>query len=452
MDQPLPSRESDTVEFKREWTRRALEDLAAFTNHKGGVLYLGVADDGTVLGWSANDTDLQRLANQVTETLGIRPRIEWERHEDKDVLVLRVSPTATPVSCRGRYYTRVSSTNREMTGEQLAAEFSSLSGTSWDSRVSEVSTSDVDDPTYQALVERGRERLPLLTSSPRATVLENLDLARDGHLTNAGVLLLTARPQREFARAELRVGKFENDEVVDTADIQGPLLAQFDGAVDALRKHLRVRFEVAPEDLDARSMERRDVWVYPVRALREAIANAIVHRDYTAIGHVQARVSNEGMRVWSPGGLPDEMTMEKLRDENHGSRPRNPVIAQVFYHVGIIEKWGTGTTLMLRACRESGLPEPEFTETGGGFEVHFLQDPFTPERLAEAGWSDRHIGIVSHVKEHGQVNNREVRALLGVSARTGSRLLNELAEGGILARRGSTRDAHYVIVSPRRSR
>lgn len=443
----LPERESEIVEFKREWTNRAIEDLAAFVNHDGGTVFIGIEDDGSLTGWTATDAKLQSITNQVVESLGIRPRVEWLRHEDKDILALHVDTGATPVSYKGRYYTRVSSTNREMTGEQLAARFIALSGTSWDSLISNVGVEDVDDDAYEAFLRRAQSRLPeSARGSSRELVLENLDLARDGKLTNAGVLLATTRPQRVFARAELRVGRFSNGEILDTVDIQGPLLVQFEEAIQAIRKHLRVRLEIDPKDLTPDEMERKDVWEFPAAAIREAVANALIHRDYTAVGHIQIRIGDGELRVWSPGGLPADMSMEKLRDENHGSRPRNPVMAQAFYYAGIIEKWGAGTTLMIRACRDQELPDPVFSETMGGFEVTFGEDRTSSRNLQELDLQGRHLQIVAHVKKHGRISNRQVRELLEVSARTSARLLTELVEQGVLAKEGTTRDAHYVLL------
>lgn len=442
----FPGREGEKVEFKREWTKRALEDLAAFANHEGGSVFIGVEDNGTVVGWSAGDAELQAIANQVTELLGLRPRIQWEVYEGLQVLALRIEVAPAPIPLRGRYYTRVSSTNREMTGEQLGARFVAMSGVRWDSLKSGVCVDEVDQATYQRFVEQGRERLPSgAAESPSERLLENLDLARDGMLTNAGVMLFTSRPQREFAGATLRVGRFRGGAIADTVDVRGSLWEQYDLGIDATRKHLNVRFEVDPKDLTFEELVRKDIWDYPLEALREAIANALVHRDYTAIGHIEVRVYDDEVRVWSAGCLPSEMTMEKLRDENHGSRPRNPVIAQAFYYAGLIEKWGAGTTLMIHACREHGLPEPGFAETGGGFEVRFSKDRFTGERLRAQGLSENEVHIVLAVKERGQATNRSVQALLGVSARTGARLLGELTSRGLLERRGTTKDVHYVL-------
>ncbi len=107
--------ESQTVEWKREWTDRALEDLAAFANTSGGVLLIGVQDDGKVIGVQANDSEIQRIANIIVDRLGITPSIDILFLEGRAVICITVKPSSYLVSYRGRYLKRVGTTNRDFT-------------------------------------------------------------------------------------------------------------------------------------------------------------------------------------------------------------------------------------------------------------------------------------------------------------------------------------------------
>lgn len=441
----LPNREGETVDFKREWTKRALEDIGAFANHRGGVVYVGVDDDGTVVGCAGSDRELQLVANQVTEALGLRPRIEWEQHNAKDVLVIRVEEAGTPVSCRGRYLTRVGSTNREMTGEQLTRLFVEKSGVRWDGLDSEHGLDDVDETAAEQFVERARKkRLPSLKKGQSLDqVLGKIEVLRDGKLSNAGLLLFGKQPQIRYANARVRVGRFENGEVVEDADASGNLWTQLGLALEAVVRFMRVHYKVRSTELSAEGIKRKESWEYPIDAVRELLVNALIHRDYVAMGDIQIRLDENQLRVWSPGGLPDGIEVEDLFEEEHMSVLRNPLLAGAFFYAEDIERWGTGTGRAIRLCKEHGLPRPKFVERQGGFEA-CLPRFRAIEELVALGLEERAARVVARVEREGGVKNQEVQEMLGVSKRTATRILQDLVAAGFLHREGVGRGVRYV--------
>lgn len=388
-------RESDSVELKAQWTERALEDLAAFANHRGGTVILGIADDGTVTGFAPGDQELQAIANRVSDTLGIRPRIRTERRRGKRVLAIRVEPNVIPVPCRGRYLVRVGTVNREMAPER---------------------------------------------------VLENLELVREGRLTRGGVLLFGKDPLRACPTAETHIGRFKGNEIEDDRMVGGNLWEQLEAAMAAFRTYLQKRVEVKVTELTLEGLQNRPVWEYPLDALREAVINALIHRDYTALGNVEVRVYEDSIFIRSPGGLPHGMTVARLRDPNHPSQPRNPLLARAFFLADFIERWGAGTTKIIQLCRAQGLPEPEFVDEGGAFTVTFRKDMLTPERLQRMGLSERQITVVAHVRTHGLITNAECQKLVGVSQATATRDLEALVRQCVLVRHGRTgRGTRYSL-------
>jgi len=164
-----------------------------------------------------------------------------------------------------------------------------------------------------------------------------------------------------FVQAQLRIGVFRSPtEIVDSHDFGGTLWEQLDGAMERFRRLLQVRFEIKVTEPTLEGLARKEVWEYPLDAIREAVINALIHRDYTDTADIQIRVYDDELSIWNPGGLPPELSVEQLRQPQHLSRPRNPLLAQAFYYAGYIERWGTGTARILTLCREQGLPEPEF--------------------------------------------------------------------------------------------
>jgi ATP-dependent DNA helicase RecG len=284
-----------------------------------------------------------------------------------------------------------------------------------------------------------QNRLPHIDPQQPALILENLGLLKDGRLTNAGLLLFGIRPQMHFVQAQLRIGVFRSPtEIVDSHDFGGTLWEQLDGAMERFRRLLQVRFEIKVTEPTLEGLARKEVWEYPLDAIREAVINALIHRDYTDTADIQIRVYDDELSIWNPGGLPPELSVEQLRQPQHLSRPRNPLLAQAFYYAGYIERWGTGTARILTLCREQGLPEPEFDADALQFRVRFLKDPYTPERLRRMGLNERQIQAILYVKMHGSIGNREYQNLTGTRERTATHDLRDLVEKGILERIGTT--------------
>jgi ATP-dependent DNA helicase RecG len=160
----------------------------------------------------------------------------------------------------------------------------------------------------------------------------------------------------------------------------------------------------------------------------------------------QIRVYDDELSIWNPGGLPPDLRIEQLREPQHPSMPRNPLLAQAFYYAGQIEHWGTGTARIFALCREQGLPEPEFDADATQFCVRFLKDPYTPERLRKMGLNERQVQAVLYVKAHGSITNKEYQQLTGASKPTATRDLENLTIRGILERRGVTgRGTQYTL-------
>ncbi len=231
---------------------------------------------------------------------------------------------------------------------------------------------------------------------------------------------------------------FKGARILDRHEFDGTLWDQLDGAMERFRRLRKVALEVRATEATLEGLRHREVWEYPLDALRESVTNALVHRDYAAPGDIQVRLLDDALHIWNPGGLPEGIRLEQLRSPSHPSVLRNPLIARAFYYAGLIEQWGTGTRRILAWCREAGLPEPEFQEEGGGFRVVFLKDPYTPERLRAMGLNERQVKAVLYVKEHGRITNREYQNLTGASKRTGSRELENLVSRRLLEKLGQT--------------
>ena len=193
------------------------------------------------------------------------------------------------------------------------------------------------------------------------TILQKLGLIRDGKVTRGAVLLFGKNPQALFTSAQIHMGRFKDDiTIIDDKILKGNLFAQLESAVQLFRTYLQVRYEFegkSREDEPLSAMQRKEIWDYPIEALREAVINALIHRDYFQTGaEIQIRVYDDRVVITNPGTLPDGMTVDELKREGHRSMPRNTLLAQVFYYGELLEKWGTGTSRMITLCRNARDP------------------------------------------------------------------------------------------------
>ena len=168
--------------------------------------------------------------------------------------------------------------------------------------------------------------------------------------------------------------------------------------------------------------------------MREAVFNAIAHKDYEKSNTTQISIYEDKIIFWNEGQLPDGLSFEDLKSK-HPSKPQNPDIARTMYRVGFIEAWGRGTIKMINACRHAGLPEPIIERRHNGMYIEFRR--YTFKALTNKGVKKELIAIILHVQIHGSIDNKKVQEICEVSKATATRYLNEL-DGEYLEKQGTT--------------
>lgn len=432
--------ENQNTEYKENWKDEYLKTIAAFANGEGGKLFIGIDDRGKVSNLKNAKRLLEDIPNKIRNHLGISSKVY---HNEKGVIVVEVESSEIPVSYDGKFYIRMGSTTQEIKGLHLAQLILKKQRLSWDALPSGAGVNEIDKQAVEKFIELSSKRLAISAGDNHLKILENLELVKNGELTNAGVLLFGKKPQRFIISAGARVGRFKTDiDILDTVEANGNLFVQLDTLFNAVKKHLNVKFEIKEK------LEREDVWDYPLDALREAIINALIHRDYMDTADIQIKIYDDKIWMWNPGGLPEGITIEQLKIE-HGSKPRNKLLAMVFYYAGLIEKWGSGTKRMTSLCVEQGLPEPEFKEEMGGLSVRFYKDIYTEENLRKMGLNERQIKAVMYVKEKGKITNREYQEINGLKKRQATDDLKELENKKIIERVGITGKGTYYTLKGR---
>lgn len=304
---------------------------------------------------------------------------------------------------------------------------------------------DLDASKVTSFVRQARvgRQFPLAENAPLMDVLTHLHLHHEGHPTNAALLLFGRDPQRFLPCAEIRCMHFHGTEIQRPVPFyrifKDTVFGQVDMAVDFVMSKLNRSVGTRAESNQA--PVRYEI---PPDVIREAIVNAIAHRDYTSAGAVQVSVFADRVEVWNPGTLSAPLTTESLRHP-HGSIARNHRLCEALFLAGYIEKYGTGTLMMIRECIAHELPEPDFVQRGGEFTTVIWRDWLTDQVLAGYGLNARQLKAVAYLKVNGSIASSGYQQLTGVTPKTAARDLSGLVENGIAERRGEKRASHYVL-------
>ena len=192
-------------------------------------------------------------------------------------------------------------------------------------------------------------------------------------------------------------------------------------------------------------ISRVETYEYPREAIREALLNAVAHKDYSGGIPIQIKVFKDRIIIWNDGQLPENWTISNLLS-NHPSRPYNPDIANTLFRSGYIESWGRGISKMTEKCLEAGLPKPNYFFEGSDFWVEFKKDIYNEEYLTNLGLNVRQVKAVLFAKEKKKITNSDYQAVNKVSKSTATRDLSELVDKKMIKVMGSgKRDIHYTL-------
>lgn len=441
----MTNKESQTVEYKQTWHNEYLKVVSAFANNSGGVLYIGLDDQGKPSSIKNVKKLLEDIPNTIRNKLGIIPSVELSRKSGKDIIKITVIPSSVPISYHGKYYIRSGSTLQELQGKELADFLLKKTGSTWDNVFEEqADIKELDNDSIEKFKNFAVDRIPSISKeSDIKTLLRKLNLLSCDNLKKAALLLFGNEPQKFYRQAVVRIGKFLSDTEIQTTDIvKGNLFTQLEKILEILKTKYLI------SNISYEGIHRRDILEYPYEALREAVINALIHRDYYGNSQIQIRVYSDKLIIMNEGKLPPEVPVEKLKT-NHLSMPRNTLLAEIFYYAGFIESWGHGTIKIVENCVKQGLPEPDFMEENGVMTVVFYKDKWNEENLRKLGLNERQIKAVMYVKEKGKITNNEYQDIFELKKRQSTDDLNKLVNMKLFERIGTTGKGTYYVLKGR---
>lgn len=449
--------EKQNIEWKQIWKDDYLAWICGFANAQGGTLYIGKDDDGEIVGVSNARKLLEDLPNKIKDALGIIVPVDLLTETNKEYIKISVKPYPIAISYKGVYYYRSGSTNQKLTGLELESFLLRKQGATWDNLpLPSFTISDVDDGVVKRFkkwaAKKGRIDESAL-DEPKEVLMKKLHLMNNEYLTNAAMLLFSNDPEEWQLGAFTKIGFFESDSDLRYQDeIHGSLLDQIDRIIETVHlKYMKAK-------ITYEGIQRIERYFVPDSALREALLNALCHKDYARGIPIQVSIYDDRLYIANCGRLPENWSAQKLM-EKHSSEPFNPNIAHVYYLAGFIESWGRGIEKICESCREDGLPLPEYDITGNSVMIKFT----APEDRIVRGPSPSGTvngtvnGTVTLTANENQVlellsedpayTYHDIAEKLNIGRKAVFGRIKKLKEKGIVERIGSDKTGYWKINS-----
>ena len=416
--------ESQNIEYKQSWRDEYLKWICGFANANDGSIFIGKDDNGNVVGITDVKKLLEEIPNKVRDVLGILADVNLHTTTQGDFIEIIVEGYPYPVNYKGQYHYRSGSTKQELKGAALDKFLLQKKGKRWDGvPVPKVSAKDLKQETFDFFRKRAfksqRIEEDILTDS-NENLLENLQLKENDFLKRAAILLFYTNPENFVTGAYIKIGYFETDDDLKFQDeIHGNLFEQIEKTMDLLfTKYIKAA-------ISYEGINRIETYEYPKDAVREALLNAIAHKDYSGGVPIQISVYNDKIIFWNEGQLPENWTVKNLL-EKHASRPYNPDIANALFRSGYIESWGRGTIKIVRECKQAGIPDPVFRYDSSDISVEFRKDIYNEKYLQSLNLNGRQVKALMFAKDKGKITNREYQKLNDCSRNTASNDLTEM--------------------------
>jgi len=352
----LKEGESTVTEFKETLSKEIAKTICAFANTKGGKVLIGVKDDGNPIG-----IHIDRYQQVISDQLqSLRPMPEFEIEQvpiasDK-IIIITVKEASQLISCNNLAYIRVGTNNYPLSLDEVIEKSAESLRVFFDQITTDIPASELNTDLLKEYLERRQKirgveyTLDLTEIAVRLKILKKK--GKGLFLTNAGILCFTTDPQKHIGNSTVRVTRFDDNEMRRYSfqeEFNGPLQI----IVDQLEKYfLKSLNRIGGFTV---GFKRQEYLEYPLSALREAIINAIIHRNYFDAADIRIFIFPDRIEIRNPGSFPPGISIE-----NPEHKPRNPQIAQFFFDLGLTEKYGSGIMKIIKETSEHPLVGVKF--------------------------------------------------------------------------------------------
>jgi len=444
--QLIKSGESEILELKESFNKEAVQSISAFANTKGGTLLIGINASNEIVGTQIGDESIQNYMNQIKQATSpsIFPDIETILIDGKAIIIISVDEfPVKPISYKGRYYKRVQNSNHVLNLSEISNMHMQSLQLSWDAyEYPNGSLSDIDIIKVNTFIEEVNSSGRFYSEETVMDTMGKLKYFLNANKpSNAAMLLFAKEPLRQH----IRVGRFKDDiTIIDDRQISLSLFEAADETLKFIKTYLQVAYE-----FDG-NIKRNEKWNYPIQAIKEIVLNAIVHRDYTATSDIQIKIYDDKITIFSPGKLYGDLTLEQLKRRDYQSSLRNKLVAEAFYLIGEIEKYGSG---LLRVEKElESYPNLNFTfdEIANGmlatFEIVIEKSSVKSSvKGSVKGSVKSSVKIIEIMRSNKSVTIAQLSARLNISHRAIEKQISNLKKKNLIERIGPVNGGYWKV-------
>ncbi len=461
----LFNREEDTVfELKESVPRDMIKHLIALSNHKGGRIIIGVSDDRKIYGIEdANSikAQLYSIANSCFPAITIE--IKTEMIDNKEIMIVHLlKGKYGPYSHEGRYYIRRNSNSVPITSkEEVLSLMIEFGQTSYGA--SPIVFNKYLTPTPEISIEKVKGFIKNSKQRRNFSDKEELDIKNilknlkcltiengEEVLTVAGLLFFTKNPQEILPHTMVKIVRFKGKETsipIDRENLKGTLPELIEASISFIKRNTSKKIII-------RGLKRLEKTEYPIIALREAITNAVAHRNY-AIKQQNVRIFifDDRIEIKTPGGLPPPVNLNNITSAQYS---REPLICNLLFHCGYMDEWGTGINRIMRIMNEWGLKKPDFLNDESDFTIVLYNEQIKEDTSTSLNGSliketdlsklsPQQLEAIEYVSKNKMINREQYVQLTGVSPPTATRHLSELENMKVFKARGSGKSIFYIL-------
>lgn len=421
------------------------EEVCAFANASGGIVLIGVDDKNIIKGVNIDNAKRSAIQNSIGE---ISPPLQCEFYivevDGKSIGVIEVpSGQNKPYVLSGAIYVRQGPNSQKLTTVEEMRDFFQQADRIYFDEAPCVEINLASDLDIEN-IEVFRKEAGLSDTISEEQVFQNLRLiTKDGYFKNGSVLFFANEPNHFFEKAVIRCVAFDGTDkryIIDDKIMTGALYQQFLKSMSWLKSKLDIRYDIEGTG----SKPRNEIWEIPETVFKEAIINALAHRDYyDKGGRITIELFNDRVEISNPGGLVSAISKH---DFGKRSLSRNPLIFGLFERMRMVEQIGSGISRMRDLMKENALTPPEF-DIDGMFTVT-LRRPFDFEKWVNK-WveklSENRIKILKNIHLNNKISKKELEAIIGLSGTAIDKNIDALRELGLLEREGGAKGGHWII-------
>lgn len=426
--------ENENTEFKSALTGDIYKEVIAFANNGGGVIYIGVDDNGNEIGVADVDEMYTRLTNGIRDAISpdVTVFCKYSLNEN-NVIKIEISEGARkPYYLKSKgikpsgVYVRQGASSVPASEDQIRLMIKMSDGDSFEGIRS------LNQELTFVSAKQAFEKYGVAFSENKYRVLGITTDSNDLY-TNLGLLL------SDQCRHSIKAAVFadeDNTSFLDSKEFTGSILRQLDNAYSYLMLNNR-------NNAEFNGLERVEHYSYPQEAIREALLNALVHRDYAFGGSIIININESQIEFISLGGLLHGLSAEDIK--NGISQPRNPKLAEVFHRLHLIESYGTGIRRIFALYRDCE-KKPEIIVTPNTFKLILPnRNYYSTDKSEEKALNDQQRTILQYIERNGAITEETAQKLLGVKRTRAYVILKEMRDSGLIVVQGRGQNKKYTF-------